>query len=208
MDHRLDNGSGVSREVHAPFCEQHWGKFPMLTHLVICCRYEKDAVRIREVMIKRLAKFKLELNEEKTKLVSFSKSKSKQGTRQGVFDFLGFTFYLGKSRRGTIVPKIRTSGKRLRAKLKRVNEWAKRIRNQYPLKVIWQALCTKLRGHIQYYGVSFNFRGVQTFIDKATRIMFKWLNRRSQRRSFDWEHFRLFIKRFPLPSIHIVHCMV
>lgn len=156
-------------------------------------------------MAKRLIKFKLALNEEKTKLVSFSKSKSKKGVRQGIFDFLGFTFYLGKSRRGIIIPKVKTSGKRLRAKLKRVNEWAKRIRNQCPLKIIWKAFCTKLRGHIQYYGVSFNLRSVQTFIDKAKKIIFKWLNRRSQRRSFDWERFRLFVERFPLPSARIVH---
>lgn len=175
--------------------------------LIICCRYAKDGLRIKEVLGKRLAKFKLKLNEEKTKLVAFSKSKSRQGIKQGTFDFLGFTFYLGKSRRGFIVPKLKTSGKRLSSKLKKVNDWAKKVRNQHKLHTIWKTFCAKLRGHIQYYGVSHNGRSVREFLDKATRILFKWLNRRSQRRSFDWQKFRLFMKRFPLPSANIAHQM-
>jgi RNA-directed DNA polymerase len=97
--------------------------------LVICCRYEKDAVRIRETLGKRLAKYKLALNEDKTKMVSFSKRRSQKGIKQDAFDFLGFTFYLGKSLKGTVIPKLKTIGKRLRSKLKRVNEWMRQVRN-------------------------------------------------------------------------------
>ena len=84
------------------------------------------------------------------------------------------------------MPKVKTNGKRLRSKLKAVNTWGRLVRSQFPLKHIWAVFCSKLRGHIQYYGVSFNFRAVQTFEMKARRILFKWLNRRSQRRSFNW----------------------
>jgi RNA-directed DNA polymerase len=173
--------------------------------LIICCRYEKDAIRIKEVLAKRLAKFKLKLNESKTKLVSFSKSKKQQGVKQGAFDFLGFTFYLGTSQRSRIVPKLKTSGKRLRAKLNRISEWARQVRNKYKLREIWKTFCSKLRGHAQYYGVSFNARGVRKFLNRAERILFKWLNRRSQRKSFDWVTFKLFTKKYPLPPVQIHH---
>ena len=102
---------------------------------------------------KRLKKYGLELNEEKTKLISWDKHDRKGS---GAFDFLGFTFYLGLSRNGRVIPKLKSSGKKLRVKLSNVNEWCKRYRNEYRLSVLWQRFCSKLRGHVQYYGVSHN----------------------------------------------------
>lgn len=173
--------------------------------LVICCRYEKDATRIREALAKRLKKYKLKLNEDKTKTVKFSKSKSREGEKQGSFDFLGFTFYLGKSLRGNTIPKVKTSGKRFRAKLKRVSEWARQVKDKYPLRTIWNTFCAKLRGHVQYYGVSFNTKSVERFLRRAERLLYKWLNRRSQRKSFNWDRFRLFTVKFPMPKIQVHH---
>jgi RNA-directed DNA polymerase len=173
--------------------------------LVICCRYEKDAVRVRKALGRRLEKYKLKLNEDKTKMVTFSKSKSGQGKKQEAFDFLGFTFYLGKSMRGAIIPKVKTCGKRYRSKLNKVKDWARQIRSKEPLGAIWKVFCAKLRGHVQYYGVSFNSEAVGNFLREATRIMWKWLNRRSQRKSFDWEKFNLFIEKHPLPEIKVCH---
>ena len=60
---------------------------------VICCQYDQDAVRIRKALTNRLAKYKLQLNEEKTKMVPFSKRGYVAQAKQGSFDFLGFTFY-------------------------------------------------------------------------------------------------------------------
>lgn len=173
--------------------------------LVICCRYEEDAIRIRKVLGKRLEKYKLKLNEEKTKIVNFSKSKRRQGIKQEAFDFLGFTFYLGRSMRGGIIPKLKTCGKRYRSKLNKVKDWAQQIRNQESLGSIWKTLCAKLRGHVQYYGVSFNSKAVGNFLRSAEKILFKWLNRRSQRKSFDWDKFRLFQKKHPLPKVKVRH---
>ncbi len=174
---------------------------------VICCRYEEDAKKIKVVLVKRLEKYKLKLNEEKTKLVRFSKNQLSRGIKQESFDFLGFTFYLGKSRNGRIIPKLKSSGKRISTKLKKVNDWCKGIRNKYKLPIIWTIFCSKLRGHIQYYGVSHNCDAVNGFIWKAVKIMFKWLNRRSQKKSFNWEQFRLFITRHPLPKVKVYHVM-
>lgn len=173
--------------------------------LVICCRYEEDAKRIRTVLVKRLTKYHLKLNEEKTKMVTFSKTKHRRGINQESFEFLGFRFYLAKSLKGIVIPKLKTSGKRFHSKLNRVKAWAKGIRNKKPLNEIWKTFCAKLRGHVQYYGVSFNYRKVSQFLHAAKRIMFKWLNRRSQRKSFNWDKFELFTKRHPLPEIKIVH---
>jgi group II intron reverse transcriptase/maturase len=116
---------------------------------VICCQYEQDARRIKAALAKRLAKYGLKLNEQKTQLVRFSKQGKRHGEKTGGFDFLGFTFYRGRSRRGYIIPKLKTSGKRLRSKLKQLGEWAKRVRNVLPLKQIWALFQAKLRGHVQ-----------------------------------------------------------
>lgn len=171
--------------------------------LVVCCQYAKDAKRIKEALGQRLAKYKLKLNEDKTKVVEFSTAKESRGEKQESFDFLGFTFYLGRSLRGQVIPKVKTCGKRLRSKLKKVNEWARRVRSQKTLGEIWKTFRAKLRGHVQYYGVSFNSRSVGIFLKKAERILFKWLNRRSQRKSFNWDKFRLYAARNPLPQVKI-----
>jgi RNA-directed DNA polymerase len=180
------------------------GMFRYADDIVICCRYEEDAKRIRNVLGKRLNKYHLELNEDKTKMVSFSKREQMRGIKQGAFEFLGFRFYLGKSRNGVTVPKLKTSGKRFRSKLVRVKEWAKDVRNKKPLREIWKTFCAKLRGHVQYYAVSCNINWVAKFLDTAKKILFKWLNRRSQRKSFDWEKFNLFLKKHPLPTVKVV----
>lgn len=173
--------------------------------LVICCRYKEDAVRVRKALGKRLEKYKLKLNEEKTKMVNFSKRKTQQGIKQDAFDFLGFTFYLGRSVQGRTIPKLKTCGKRYRSKLNKVKDWAQKIRNQETLGTIWKTFCAKLRGHVQYYGVSFNSKAVANFLREAGKILFKWLNRRSQRKSFDWNKFKLFQKKHPLPEAKIIH---
>jgi len=188
--------------------EHSRGKAEMFRYaddLVICCQYKEDAKRIRKALSLRLSKFMLKLNEDKTHEVDFSKSKVELGVKQGTFDFLGFTFYLGTSRAGRVIPKLKSSGKRLTSKLKKVTTWMRMIRNRYPLLHIWRLFCSKLEGHIQYYGVSFNARGVENFLYRAKRIFFKWINRRSQRKSFDWDKFELFMTRFPMPKAKICH---
>jgi len=63
----------------------------------------------------------------------------------------------------------------------------------------------KLRGHIQYYGVSHNFKTVDNFACKVRRILFKWLNRRSQRKSFNWEQFQKYLDLIKFPQAKIYH---
>ncbi len=188
-----------------PNCQGKVQLFRYADDAIICCEREKDAKRILEVLDKRLAKFKLKLNKDKTKVVSFSVAKARQRIQQGTFDFLGFTFYLGKSRRGRWIPKVKTAKKRFVTKMKRVTKWAKGNRNKYKLVPLWKTFCAKLRGHIQYYGVSFNFEQVRAFVEGSKRIFFKWINRRSQRRSMTWEKFTRFCEKHPPPAVSIKH---
>lgn len=192
-------------EVVKKHCRGRVELFRYADDAVICCGRHGDAERIKVALVKRLAKFNLSLNEEKTKLVSFSKVQTRKGIRQGVFDFLGFTFYLGRSRKGNVVPKVKTSGKRLHSKLTKVNLWARRVRNRARLSDIWKIFQAKLAGHIRYYGVSFNAKRLEKFLYQSTRILFKWLNRRSQRKSFNWDQFNCFMQCFPLPRVRIYH---
>ena len=179
------------------------GKVAMFRYcddLVICCQYESDAGRVHKALGLRLNKYGLKMNEEKTRLVKFSKRRQVMGEQQESFDFLGLTFYLGKSRKGGVIPKLKTSGKRLKSKLKKVTEWARANRSAMRLPELWATFCSKLRGHIAYYGISFNQVRVANFIMESTRIFFKWLNRRGGKRKLKWEKFQLFIKLNPLPA--------
>ncbi len=172
---------------------------------IICCEKEGDAKRILEVLDKRLAKFKLKLNKDKTKVVPFSVVKARQGIQQGTFDFLGFTFFFGKTRLGKWIPKVKTAKKRFVTKIKRVANWIKEKRNTIKLVPLWKTFCSKLRGHIQYYGVSFNFEYIKAFVEEAVRIFFKWINRRSQNPSMTWKKFDMFRTKYPLPALTIKH---
>jgi RNA-directed DNA polymerase len=172
---------------------------------IIVCEREEDAMRIRRTLGKRLEKFKLQLNEEKTKLVPFSKQKARLGIKQGTFDFLGFTFYWGQSRGKRVIPKLKTRGKTVRAKLNKVKEWIKQERHKMKLRELWKRFCRKLGGHIAYYGVSHNFREVCKFVYCSIQIFFKWMNRRSQKKSFSWDKFQKFMENHPPPKPRIVH---
>lgn len=188
-----------------PNCKGQVKLFRYADDAVICCQYDVDAQRIGKSLGKRLEKYRLKLNEEKTKQIPFDKRKVAQGIKQGTFDFLGFTFYWGKALSGRIVPKLRTKAKTMRTKLNRVTEWIKKTKDRIPLKQIWRTFTAKLRGHINYYGISHNSENVSKFLLEAKKIVFKWLNRRSQRKSFTWEQFAKYIKAHPLPQVKIIH---
>lgn len=192
-------------EIVKPRCKGEVRLFRYADDGIICCQYDEDAKRIREVLGKRLRKYKLELNEEKTKQVPFDKRLVDKGVEQGTFDFLGFTFYWGRSKTGKVIPKLRTKSKTMTSKLRKVKEWIKGIKDKAPLRVIWKTFVAKLRGHINYYGVSHNAENVTSFLNEATKTVFKWLNRRSQRKSFTWESFAKYKKTHPLPQVRIVH---
>jgi len=188
-----------------PNCHGRVELFRYADDAIICCERKEDANRILKVLDKRLAKFNLKLNKDKTKTVEFSKAKAKRGIQQGTFDFLGFTFFLGRSRQGLVIPKVRTARKRYITKLKKVAVWMKTNRNKQKLKPLWTVFCAKLRGHVEYYGVSFNFEKMNSFLGEARKIFYKWINRRSQKKSMNWEKFGKFCERHPMLRAVIKH---
>jgi RNA-directed DNA polymerase len=192
-------------DIVQPKCQGIVKLFRYADDAIICCERETDAKRILEVLEKRLAKFKLKLNKDKTKVVPFAVAKARLGITQGSFDFLGFTFYFGKSRQGKWIPKLKTAKKRFVTKMKRVAKWIKEKRNTAKLVPLWKTFCSKLRGHIQYYGVSFNYEKIKAFIEEAERTFFKWINRRSQRPSMTWDKFSKFRNKYPPPALEIKH---
>jgi RNA-directed DNA polymerase len=164
---------------------------------------EDDAHRFMRVVPKRLGKFGLRLNLDKTHLLAFGKRQAwrllKAGQRPATVDYLGFTHYWGRSRTGKVRLKRKTSKKRLRRALVAINHWLCRERNAHKLPDLWRAIGLKMRGHFNYFGVSDNSRALEQFGFEVRRLLFKWLNRRSQRRSFTWVSFSRYAARYPLP---------
>jgi len=163
------------------------------------CAFERegDAERFYQVLGKRLEKFGLELSAEKTRVIAFDRQSKREG-----FEFLGFEFRWGKDRQGKAHLKRRTSRKKLRNSLDRFTEWCRQKRH-WPIKDWFKELKPKLQGYYNYYGVSGNYASLQQFFGEAMQILRKWLNRRSQRKSYSWEGFRALIEHFqvPRPSI-------
>lgn len=157
-------------------------------------RYREDAERFYRELPERLGKFGLSISEEKTRIVRFSKIDMQAQSR---FDFLGFEFRWSKSRSGKPHVKRRTSRKKLRQSIRNFTEWCKQNRNM-PLRILIPSLNSKLRGYYNYYGVIDNSKSLWTFSQQLERILFKWLNRRSQRRSYNWDGFKAMLEQYPL----------
>jgi len=160
---------------------------------------QSDAQRVYEVMGKRLGKFGLELSMEKTRVVSFSPN---ENPGKNSFDFLGFEFRWGKDLKGKAHVKRRTARKKLRNSIKRFNEWCKENRH-LRLPELFSRLNAKLRGHYNYFGVIGNYLSLEQFYYHVQKTLFKYLNRRGQRRSYNWEGFNQLIVQFQLAKPHI-----
>lgn len=175
---------------------------------VICVQYKDEAERIFSALEERLKKFNLELAEDKTRLIEFGKfakrNADKKNNRPSTFNFLGFTHFVDKTRTGAFKVGRKTDKKKFKLKMVAMNTWLKEVRNLLSIKEIWKIFKAKLRGHFQYYGVSENFQSIKMFYIRSLKLIFKWLNRRSQKKSFNWTTFNVYIGRFalPLPKIH------
>lgn len=169
---------------------------------VILLERERDARRILSVLPKRFGKYGLTIHDEKTQLVDFRRP---YGDRKSeTFDFLGFTHYWGKSRKGQRVVKRKTAKIKLKVAVRKVYRWCRGHRHD-PIKEQWQALCRKLHGHYGFYGITFNLRGLKRFYEQVKRAWRKWLNRRNRDNDMQWERFNLLLVRYPLPEPRIVH---
>jgi RNA-directed DNA polymerase len=173
-----------------------------------CFNREEDAKRFMIEMRERLGKFGLEVEPSKTALIRFGRQAVKDVERDGArhpatFNFLGFTHYMGKSRTGRFVVGRKTQRERIAKKLREVNQTLARLRTQGG-KAMMQYAKRHLSGHLEYYAVSGNAKQIRTYAHLIRRLLFKWLNRRSQKRSFNWDKFSKKLKEW-MPPLHIRH---
>jgi len=164
---------------------------------------EEDARRVWKVIAKRFEKFGLSLHPEKTRLLRFERP-SPRGPRPETFDFLGFTHYWGRSRRGKPAVLRKTARDRFTRSLRAITQWCRRQRH-LPLVEQHRELARKLRGHYAYYGITGNLPALSRFRHEAQRVWKQWLNRRSQRARMTWERFWRVSARYPLPPPRVVH---
>lgn len=171
---------------------------------VCCFEREEDASNFYTELIERLRKFKLSIAEEKTKIIRFGRGSENGGNgKPGTFDFLGFRHYWGKGKSGAYRLKRKTSPKKFRMKIKAYKEWIRKNRHMDEKELV-ESIKRKLRGHYQYYGVSDNFNGINSYYRVVLYLTWKWRNRRSQKRVFTLEKFKKFLIRNPLPEPKIV----
>jgi len=167
-------------------------------------RYADDAVfvfddlklaeKFKSALAERFAEYGLRLNEEKSGVVELGPKS------RNVINFVGFALYWGKAGLVKTCLRIKTASERLRRAIDKFTEWIKEVRNQFPLKELWKRAAAKLRGHYNYYAVSFNGKAIGRFYFYCIKAMFKWLNRRSQKISFTWEAFVRKLMFNPLPK--------
>lgn len=196
----------MNRKVHAGFGPADGGstlgkpEASTPSDWYVCAfEYQGDAERFYRAMVKRLKRFGLELSAEKTRIMTFDRKPPRGRER---FEFLGFEFYWGTDRGGKPRVKRRTSRKNLRRSIKRFTAWCKENLH-LRLRALFRRLNAKLRGYYKYYGVIGNYASLKQFFEQVVRILHKWLNRRSQRRSYTWPAYKAILKHYAITEPRI-----
>jgi group II intron reverse transcriptase/maturase len=161
---------------------------------VVLFQYKQEAEWFYRELPNRLGKFDLEVSADKTQILSFSKFRMTENSR---FDFLGFEFRWGYNRQRKPQIKRRTSRQKLHQSIVALTRWCRAHRDN-PIRAIFRKMNARLRGYYNYYGIIGNYESLKEFFYHVKRIMFKWLNRRSERRSYNWNGFNELMKYFGL----------
>jgi RNA-directed DNA polymerase len=171
---------------------------------------KEDAERVYRVLFKRFERYGLSLHPEKTRLVPFGRPARVATTVKGpasgaeTFDFLGFTHYWGRSRKGQWLVRRKTARKRLGRALKAMNQWCRENRHEPLLQQVAQ-LGRKLKGHFGYYGITGNFRALQRYRWRVIEIWRSWLARRGDPKGMSWERMKRLLTIVYLPAPRVVH---
>jgi len=167
--------------------------FRFAEDFLACFQYKGDAVSFQRRLKDRLEGFGLKLAEEKTHCIEFGRfareDAQKRGEKPKDFTFLGFTHYCGKTKEGYFKVKRRTSRKKLGQSLRNFTDWAKKARHVLKKGEMLRQARTRVSGHLNYYAITDNLERSSYYVYRATRILFKWLNRKSQRKAYTWEGF-------------------
>jgi hypothetical protein len=182
-------------------------RFPRATRLLACFQYRDDAEAFHNQLPHRLTKFGLRLAEEKTQCIRFGRYARDDAHRRGgkpkEFTFLGFTHYCGKTKRGDFKVKRRTSRKKFGQSLNRFAVWARKSRGVLTKSEMLRRAKARVVGHLNYYAITDNADRCSSYVHHATRVLFKWLNRKSQRRTYTWVGYRQALDAvgWPQPTI-------
>ena len=168
-----------------------------------------DARAFGKALRERLSRFGLSISEEKSRIIPFGRypwlSAQGKDKKLETFDFLGFTHYCTSTRKGQFRLGRKTAKAKFRQRMKELNKWLKDIHSLVEMKEWWEILKLKLLDHYNYYGISGNMPELKAFYKRAIRLTFKWINRRSQKKSYNWSQFQRFLKYNPLPKPKIYH---
>ncbi|WP_153306695.1 reverse transcriptase domain-containing protein [Desulfogranum japonicum] len=167
---------------------------------VYCFQYRDELKKVERELPQRLGKFNLELAPDKTKTIKFTRFET---TRSESFVFLGFEYRWILSRKKKPLVKMVTARKKFQQAMSNMKAWIKGNRCISDLTDIMEQFAAKLQGHYNYYGVSGNFEKISSFYNYSCKTVFKWLNRRSQRKSFHWRGFEGLLQSFSIPRPRI-----
>ena len=174
-------------------------------------QYKSEAEMYYAKLKERMAHFNLELEDSKSRLIEFGRFAEQNRKAKGLgkpetFDFLGFTFFMGKSRKGYPCPKVKTSRKKFEKSLKNFKTWLFENKEQ-PAGNLIKELNVKLVGYYQYYGVTFNSYKLSAFLHRVQQFLHKVLNRRGCGRTYTWDGFVDMLKVYPLAKPKIYNAL-
>jgi len=159
-------------------------------------------------MRERLAEYSLSVHLEKTRLIEFGCFAADQRDRCGLgkpetFNFLGFTFICGRSRRGRFALKRNSRGDRMRATLQEIKKEMQRRMHQ-PINEQGKWLRQVVTGFFAYHAVPTNSRALHTFRHRVTDLWRRSLRRRSQKDRMTWSRIKKLADDFLLQA-RILH---
>lgn len=177
--------------------------------MILCFQYKNEAENTYKMLKARLKQIGLEFALDKTRLIEFGRFASERCKKNGknkpdTFDFLGFTHYCSVCHRyGNFRVKRKTSRKKFKQKVQEYKIWIKANRHK-SIKEIMETTKKKLIGHFNYYGITDNSYMIQKYKWNVTKLIYKWLNRRSQRDSYSWKRYEEILESFNLPKAKIM----
>ena len=176
--------------------------------IIVGFQHEADARRFWNAMRERLEEFALSLHPDKTRLIEFGRFAATNRERRGLgkpetFDFLGFTFMCGKSRKGAFQIKRKPRRDRMRAKLKEIKEGLRQRLHQ-PILEQGRWLARVVTGYFNYFAVPTNDRALSAFRYQVIEHWRRTLRRRSQADRSPWQRIAQLAHDF-LPKPRILH---
>ena len=193
--------------VVGPQCRGEAYYFRFADDFVACFQYPDDARRFMEQLSERLERFGLKLAMEKTRSLEFGRFARGDAYRRGEkpqeFTFLGFTHYCGKTKNGHFKVKRRTSRKKVGCSLREFSDWARRARHKLRKGEMLKRAKARVQGHLNYYAITDNAQWCTAYVYHATRILYKWINRKSQRKAYNWDQFNQALAWVGWPSVRI-----